>query len=133
MTKTLKKELFESRLLLYIAEDSSIKNDYDTLAVLLSDKTGKKVNGRTINFMVKGESYAKKWMLTALLDVSFNMGWMPDTVSDWEHLIWTLTGKKQSVFGGDNTIVYQQLAELSNKPEILFENNFNEIISQVSI
>ncbi|WP_339145144.1 hypothetical protein [Pseudoalteromonas galatheae] len=120
------KDLFESRLIDHLADQSDVGGDYDKLAAILTAYTGKNVSGRSIVFMSRGACFAKKWLLMALFELSLKSGWMPSSIADWENVIWTLTGKKQSVLGGDNTKIFEQLADISNKPELVFENNFNK-------
>ena len=124
------KSLFESRLISFLATLPGINNSYDNLAAALSLKTGKNVNGRSITFMSRGESYAKKWLIVAMMDWSLAEGWMPESLQDWENLVWTITGKKQPVQGGDNTAIYQVLAQKANKPESLFQSNFEQLLNQ---
>jgi hypothetical protein len=124
------KILFESILIHYVARCGSFGNDYDKLAEYLSKVTGKSIDGRKITFMARGEKYAKKWLIEQLLSLALNNGWMPSNVEEWTHVIWTLTGKKQSIFGGDNSQIYRQLADVSGKPEIIFEQCFNRVIEE---
>ncbi len=121
------KDTFESRLISYLATLSSINNSYDALADVLSQRTGKKIDGRKITFYARGDAYAKKWLIMAMFDMALKNDWMPTDLQDWVYVIWTLTGKKQSVLGGDNRKIYQQLAELADKVDVIFENNFNQI------
>jgi hypothetical protein len=44
------------------------------------------------------------------------------------HIIWTITGKKQSAQGGYNGEIYQKLAELSDKSELIFEENHKKLM-----
>lgn len=124
------KNLFESRLIHHLANQAEINNCYDTLAELVSLKTGKNVNGRTITFMSRGETYAKKWLLSALFELALQSGWMPQSLQDWENIVWTITGKKQSVLGGDNSAIYEKLADIADKPEIIFADNFNRLMNE---
>jgi len=118
------KLLFESVLIQHIAKHEDFNNNYDLLAEFLSKESGKIIDGRKITFMSRGEAYAKKWLIICLLKSALEYAWLPSTVDDWTHVIWTLTGKKQSIYGGDNTDVYRQLEDLSGKPEIIFEQKY---------
>ncbi|MBQ4839810.1 hypothetical protein [Pseudoalteromonas luteoviolacea] len=123
-----KNELFEARLLVHLLKTEVVKNDYDVLAAILSQKTGKNVTARNIFYMVKGESYAKKWLILALLELSLKSSWMPSSIADWENLIWTITGKKQPVQGGDNSGIFEKLAEMADKNCQYFEQNFELVV-----
>lgn len=125
---TPKADLFEARLLTHLLTTDVVKNDYDVLAAILSEKTDKNVTARTIFYMVKGESYAKKWLILALLELSLRSSWVPSTVTDWENLIWTITGKKQPVQGGDNTAIFDKLAQLADKNSHFFAQNFESVV-----
>jgi len=57
-------------------------------------------------------------------------GWMPLEMKDWMHIIWTLTGKKQSAEGGNNDEIYKKLADLSGKTEFNFEQNYNLLMDK---
>ncbi|MFT5162450.1 MAG: hypothetical protein ACI9FJ_001026 [Alteromonadaceae bacterium] len=120
-------DTFESRLIRYLVTLPDIKGSYDVLAKALSHNTGKEIDGRKVTYLSKGQSYAKKWLIMAMFQLALENGWMPTDLKDWEFIIWTLTGKKQSVLGGDNSQIYNQLADMADKAEIIFENNFSQI------
>lgn len=127
-----RKDLFESRLINHLINrvysDSSAYDACDQIADELSSRTGKNVRGQVVHFTMKGQSYAKKWFIEALMKWALDTGWMPSDLKDWEHLVWTITGKKQSVQGGDNTAIYKALAELCGKPEVIFETNYRQLL-----
>ena len=125
-----KKWLFESVLIKHIAKHDDFMNDYDRLALYLSADSGKNIDGRKITYMSRGEAYAKKWLILCLLKTALVYGWLPNTPEDWMHIIWTLTGKRQSVYGGDNTLIYEKLADMSGKPECVFEQKYAEMLQE---
>ncbi|OES24459.1 hypothetical protein [Alteromonas macleodii] len=131
-THEAKRDSFESVLIRYVAQQSRFANSYDNLATFLSAASGKSINGRKITFMARGEAYAKKWLMDLLLKTALQFGWAPSSAEDWEDVIWALTGKRQSVYGGDNQQIYVDLAELSGKPEQLFESNFQEMLQETN-
>lgn len=122
-----KKESFESRLIKYLASQPFIDNSYDTLAEKLSEATGKPVMAKKVVFLAKNESFAKKWLLTGLFEMALKNQWMPVELDDWRNIVWTLTGKRQSVLGGDNSQIYTQLADIAEKPEQIFADNFKQV------
>lgn len=126
-----RKDLFETRLIGFLLANVIKKDAFEgcnEIAAIMSQKTGKNVKGQTVHFINQGKVFAKKWFITTALEWALKEGWMPTDIKDWEHLIWTTMGKKQSALGGDNSKVYLALAELSGKPEILFENNYKHIL-----
>ncbi len=125
-----RKELFESRLINVLITLPFANNSLGNLAVALEVNTGKAWNKKKLFYMQKGEGYAKQWQLTAMLEMALKNGWMPQEMKDWMHIIWTLTGKKQSAEGGSNSEVYKKLAELSDKNEFIFKNNYDMLMEK---
>lgn len=121
------KDLFEARLIAFMLSLPAIDGDIDRLSEVLAKYTQKDVSSKSLFFMSKSQGYAKKWLLMAMLEYSLKSGWMPASLKDWENIVWTLTGKKQSVLGGDNQMIYQQLADIADKPEISFQQNFDQL------
>lgn len=124
------KELFEGRLLYFIKQAPGMHGSLDKVAEELEAFTGKVWHPKKMHFMIKGEGYAKKWQLCALLEYCLQHGWMPETLTDWMHITWTITGKKQSVQGGYNGDIYRKLADMANKAEFIFEDNYNRIMDK---
>ena len=123
-----KDDLFEVRLLDVLINLPGMHNGLGNVAAALEALTERKWNKKKLFYMQKGEGYAQKWQMEAMLKFALMRGWMPENKTDWKHIIWTLTGKKQAVEGGYNGEIYRMMAYLSNKPEIIFEQNFNKIL-----
>jgi hypothetical protein len=119
---------FEQSLIKFLAEQSAFSNSYDSLAAYLSEQTGKNLNGRKINFMARGDAYAQKWLKLELAVSGLKFGWVPHSVDDWETVVHLFTGKRQSVFAGDNTELYRQLADLSGKTEGVFAAAYKNML-----
>lgn len=121
---------FEQALIEYLSSQRAFSNSYDRLADYLSEKSGKEIDGRKINFLSRGDAYAKKWLIECLLETALIHGWVPFSTEDWENCIWVVTGKRQSVFGGDNTRVYEILADMSGKTEGVFEASYQKMLQE---
>lgn len=125
-----KNDLFEARLIEVLTDLPFIKNSLGNIALALEKQTGKAWNKKKLFYMVKGEGYAKQWQIESMLKMALLNGWMPSELKDWMHIIWTLTGKKQSAEGGDNSDIYKKLADISNKAEIIFEQNYKSLMEK---
>jgi len=125
-----KSDLFEARLIGVLVALPSLNNSLGNLAVALEKQTGKAWNKKKLFYMLKNEGYAKQWQLEAMLKMALLNGWMPAEMKDWMHIIWTLTGKKQSAEGGYNGDIYRKLAEISGKSELLFEQNYQQLMEK---
>ena len=125
-----KSDLFEARLIEVLVAIPSLKNSLGNLALALESQTGKAWNKKKLYYMLKNEGYAKQWQLEAMLKMALLNNWMPSEIKDWMHIIWTLTGKKQSAEGGYNGEIYKTLAELSDKSEFLFEQNYKLLMEK---
>tara|TARA_A200000159_G_C7337259_1_gene345611 strand:+ start:5171 stop:5593 length:423 start_codon:yes stop_codon:yes gene_type:complete len=119
---------FEQSLIKFLAGQSAFNNSYDALASYLSERTGKNINGRKINFMARGDAYAQKWLKHELAISGLQFGWVPNSVYDWEAIVHLLTGKRQSIFAGDNSELYRQLADLSGKTEGVFAAAYQHML-----
>jgi hypothetical protein len=121
-------DLFEARLIRVLTELPHLNNGLGNLALALEVQTGKTWNKKKLYYMLKGEGYAKQWQLEAMLRMALINNWLPTNMDDWMHIIWTITGKKQSAQGGYNGEIYQKLAELSDKSELIFEENYKKLM-----
>lgn len=122
------KRPFETVLIKYIANTRDFKNSYNKLAEYLSNESGKSIDGRKITFMARGEAYAKKWLMSLLLKTALQFGWLPESRMDWEDVVWVLSGKRQSILGGSNEALFKQLADITDKPEVVFETRFCQMM-----
>jgi len=125
-----KSDLFESRLIETLIALPLLNNNLGNLALALEKQTGKAWYKKKLFYMLKGEGYGKQWQLEAMLKMALVNGWMPSEMRDWMHIIWTLTGKKQSAEGGYNGDIYKKLAEMSDKSEFIFERNYQQLMEQ---
>lgn len=121
---------YESTLIKFIAKQSLFNNSYDVLAKYLSDKSGKTIQGRKFTFMARNEAYAKKWLKVLLLDVALEFGYVPQSKFDWHHCVWTITGTNQSLFGGNNSALFETLAEKSDKSASVFHSSFTIMLEE---
>lgn len=104
-------QTIESSLIDYLSK-KYFANDYDELALHLSNKTGKDVPGRKILFMSRGEGYAKKWLLDVLIKESTKNGWLPESDNDWIGVGWSVTGDRAS-FAKNKVEVFKKLSPLT--------------------
>ncbi|GHG06951.1 hypothetical protein [Thalassotalea marina] len=121
-------KLFEQKLVTFLLETDLFNASFDELAAFISNQSGRDFIPKKVFYISTGQLYAKKWLLTILMETSLRAGWLPNSVKDWEHIIHTLTGKKQSVRGGDNSQIFRMLADIADKPEVVFQNNFKVIV-----
>jgi hypothetical protein len=121
---------FEMALIAYLARQSVFANDYDRLAKYLSERSGKVIEGRKITFMARGDAYAKKWLKKTLLEAAVKFGWVPYSPTDWENSIWSITGRRQSVYGGNNEPIYTWLADVGDKTEDVYKHAYENMLQE---
>jgi hypothetical protein len=123
-------DLFETHLIGFLTALPEIENSLGNLAIALESTTGKSWNKKKLYYMVKGEGYAKQWQIIAMLEMALKNGWLPNEMKDWMHIIWTLTGKRQSAEGGNNDEIYLKLADMSGKAEFIFQQNYKLLMEK---